>query len=394
MRRLICAVSAALSAAAVTGVSAQQVAGNEFNPAISLILNGRYSHYSVSLEDYELPGLPVPAEARPTTEGLTLDETELAVSANVDDKYYGLATAAIADAAGETEVELEEAYFETLALPRGFKIKAGKFLSDIGYLNPIHSHAWDFADTPLVYAAFLGTAYSDIGIQARWVAPTPVFLEIGGELMRGEAFPAAGAADHGTGAATLFVHIGGDVGTGSSWRAGFGKLAADASDRMSELAAGPTTFTGTSDLWVADFVWKWAANGNPRDRNFVIQGEYMQRDEAGSLAVETPLSGATGEYSGDHDGFYLQGVYQFRPRWRIGARYDRIEARNDVALAVSTPLQDAHVGERQSLMVDFSNSEFSRLRLQWNRDDTRPEHDDQIFLQYVMSLGAHGAHRF
>jgi hypothetical protein len=45
-------------------------------------------------------------------------------------------------------------------------------------------------------------------------------------------------------------------------------------------------------------------------------------------------------------------------------------------------------------MVDFSNSEISRLRLQWNRDRSRPEADTQVFLQYLMSLGAHGAHRF
>jgi hypothetical protein len=45
-------------------------------------------------------------------------------------------------------------------------------------------------------------------------------------------------------------------------------------------------------------------------------------------------------------------------------------------------------------MADFSNSEFSRVRLQLNRDDSGPETDDQIVLQYIMSLGAHGAHRF
>jgi len=45
-------------------------------------------------------------------------------------------------------------------------------------------------------------------------------------------------------------------------------------------------------------------------------------------------------------------------------------------------------------MVDFSNSEFSRFRMQYNRDDSRRQTDDQIILQYTMSLGAHGAHRF
>jgi hypothetical protein len=46
-------------------------------------------------------------------------------------------------------------------------------------------------------------------------------------------------------------------------------------------------------------------------------------------------------------------------------------------------------------MVDFSPSEFSRLRVQFSQDEARfDEKDKQIFVQYIMSLGAHGAHKF
>jgi hypothetical protein len=46
-------------------------------------------------------------------------------------------------------------------------------------------------------------------------------------------------------------------------------------------------------------------------------------------------------------------------------------------------------------MVDFSHSEFSRLRFQVNKDESRADaKDTQWYLQYVMSLGAHGAHAF
>ena len=57
--------------------------------------------------------------------------------------------------------------------------------------------------------------------------------------------------------------------------------------------------------------------------------------------------------------------------------------------------------KRYSLMVDWNPSEFSRVRLQVSRDVTRQNiatgeaiGDNQIFLQYVFSLGAHGAHQF
>lgn len=374
----------------------QQVSGNAFNPAISLILDGHYASYSRNPADYELPGFLLDEGAGLPSEGLSLDETELAISSNIDDKYYGSMTASLQQDNGETAVELEEAYVETLSLPKGLKVKAGRFLSEVGYLNPIHAHAWDFNDAPLAYVAMLNTAYADTGVQLRWVVPTTLFIELGGELMRGDSFPAAdGAASHGTGAWTVFAHVGGDVGPTSSWRAGLARLAADANDRASVFAGGSAAFTGSSDVTIADFVWKWAKNGNPRDRYYVVQAEYLHRSEDGTLAVSTLNVGdESGPYSGTQDGYYVQGVYQFRPRWRVGARFDRLDASNTVGVTAPTPLIASHRPSRVSAMTDFSNSEFSRLRLQVSRDDSGPSTDDQVVLQYIMSLGAHGAHRF
>ena len=48
-----------------------------------------------------------------------------------------------------------------------------------------------------------------------------------------------------------------------------------------------------------------------------------------------------------------------------------------------------------ALMLDWSNSEFSRIRLQFNRESfVKHDDDNQILLQYIMSLGAHPAHTF
>jgi len=50
---------------------------------------------------------------------------------------------------------------------------------------------------------------------------------------------------------------------------------------------------------------------------------------------------------------------------------------------------------RYSAMVDWNPSEFSRLRLQFNQDKSQLGlTDNQIFLQYIYSLGTHGAHKF
>ena len=59
------------------------------------------------------------------------------------------------------------------------------------------------------------------------------------------------------------------------------------------------------------------------------------------------------------------------------------------------PILGAYSPRRQSAMLDWSPSEFSRVRLQLSRDKSRAdEADNQVWLQYIMSLGAHGAHKF
>ncbi len=93
-------------------------------------------------------------------------------------------------------------------------------------------------------------------------------------------------------------------------------------------------------------------------------------------------------------------MYQFIPKWRVGARYDWLTADNDISNNSSGEFdilaQDSDDPKRYSLMVDWSNSEFARSRLQYNRDESRPdgETDDQLFLQYIHSIGSHPAHEF
>ena len=45
-------------------------------------------------------------------------------------------------------------------------------------------------------------------------------------------------------------------------------------------------------------------------------------------------------------------------------------------------------------MIEWSPSEFSRLRMQVIDDRVLDESDSLFQLQYIMSVGAHGAHEF
>jgi hypothetical protein len=68
---------------------------------------------------------------------------------------------------------------------------------------------------------------------------------------------------------------------------------------------------------------------------------------------------------------------------------------NNGPLFAGTILEDSGSSSRRdSLMIDWSLSEFSRLRMQFINDQVLPKTDQQWFLQYIMSIGAHGAHEF
>jgi len=366
--------------------------GSAFNPAIGVIFQGQAWNYANNPEEYSVQGFPLGGEAGPFDEGLAIGEAEINVSANVDDKFTAWLTASLAIEDGESIVEIEEAWLETTALPAGLSARFGRFFSGIGYVNNKHAHSWDFADQPLPYQVFLGDQYLDDGVQMRWIAPTDLYVEAGAEVFRGSRYPAAGSAHSGYGSKSLFVNVGGDIGSSSSWLAGVSHLSAKSVDRESGDESDPLLFNGDSDTTIAQFVWKWAPNGNWKQRNLVIQSEFFRRTEQGdySLSGAAPLA-----YDNDQWGWYLQAVYQPFPRWRFGTRIDSVSMDDAGLVFDGTPLAAPNDDPmRYSLMTDWSNSEFSRLRLQYTRDEAGPSDGNQWGLQYILSIGAHGGHSF
>ena len=384
-------------------IGSAHAATNNTNPDISLILDGRYAHYSNS-SAYELPGFMLGGEAGRDEQGFHLGHNELVISSNIDDLLYGKLTTAIADHEGETEVELEEAFIETMGLGHGMAIKAGRFYSDIGYMNNQHGHTWYFTDTPLIYTGLFGNQLIDDGIQLSWLAPTEIYFRFGLELTRGERFPAGGASNNGHGANSLFLKLGGDVGTSHAWQLGLSHWQAEIEGRTAGAHIHDTaiteipSFSGDSRISGIDFVWKWAPHGNSREQNLKIQAEYFERDENGTVELigSSPLESSS--YDGLQSGWYLQAVYQFMPRWRIGLRYDQLNSNNtgsDLLVLEEAGLDgNEYTPERKTVMLDYSRSENSRIRIQYAADDSYQDSDQQLLIQYIVTLGAHGAHKF
>jgi hypothetical protein len=377
--------------------SARPAGENAFNPAVSLILQGIAARSSLDPNTYRITGFaPSGGEVGPARRGFGLGESELVVTSNIDPYFRGQLVASLTP---EDTVEVEEAFFQTLGLGKGFTIKGGRFLSAIGYQNQIHQHAWDFQDAPLAYKALLGGRLNDDGVQLRWVAPTDLLVELGTELGQGRTFPGTAPNKNGTGLWTAFAHLGGDIGASTAWRTGLSYVRTSPQDRAipDVDALGTQAFTGRSNLWIADFILKWAPGGNATVTNFKLQGEYFRRKETGDLNFNNV---ASGDYASRQSGWYLQGVYQFMPQWRVGYRRDQLDhgtVSNGIGLtSTDSPLLLTDYNpKRNTLMVDWSPSEFSRIRLQLASDKSRVGMtDNQVLLQYIYSLGAHGAHTF
>src|SRR5262249_24072751 len=143
-----------------------------------------------------------------------------------------------------------------------------------------------------------------------------------------------------------------DVGESSTWRLGASMLRTVASGQGLELPNSDGSFTearfdGHTRVAVIDGVWKWAPNGNATRTNFKLQGEWLRSTRSGTMDGGALPSGMT------TTGWHLQGVYQFQPGWRVGLRTERL-----------TTDGQPERPRKNSLMVDWSASEFSRIRAQ------------------------------
>ena len=355
-------------------------AANAMNPGVSVVLNGNYVAMSRDPETARIPGYPLSDDAQLFPRGFSLGESEVTLAANVDPYFTANLTASFSR---DDTVSVEEAYVQTTALPAGLTLRGGRFFSAIGYLNERHAHNWSFIDMPLPYRAFLGNQYGDDGVQLRWLAPTPFFLELGGELYRGDHFPAGNANQNRPGAQTAFVHTGADINDDSSWLAALSYIHTEARD----LETAGEVFDGDDNLGIVSLVYKWAPGGNPTQRNLALSGEYFFGRKAGRF------NGV--QASRDQSGWYAQGVYQFAPRWSTGLRYAQLDKVGVPAPLIGTGYDGLGRTPRAVTgLIEYDTSEFARFRAEFTHDMSDRAANSQLLLQYTVVFGPHGAHRY
>ncbi len=311
---------------------------------------------------------------------------------------------------GRVEAELHETWLQTRSLPGGFQLRAGRFLSQVGYLNEKHPHSDDFVERPLLYRAFLGNHWFDDGVRLNWTAPTATFLQLGAELFNGrQLIPETATSSRRMGIAVLSAKLGGDLGASHGWQIGaswmYNRRQAAAHDEHGHDEHGDdehdhedmdadhahdhagahthgAAFSGRR-MWVIDAVWKWSPDGDGQRRQVRFVAEYAR------VSDPDPAAGPRDR----HEAATLGVVWRFAPQWEIGARTDW--------LRVWMPGEDGSVigslREHAAMLAwKPTHSQALRLQVTTQRDANGFENPARhsVALQYVVGFGAHGAHAF
>lgn len=418
----------------------QVSSGTAFNPAMSVIVDGAWYTDNVHGEASEIlseadgfamgHGHDHGGEGHghgALERGFNLREVELAFSATVD-PYFDAFVLLVFDG---DDVELEEAFVSTRALPAGLQMKFGKFLSDVGYINKQHPHSWDFFDRPLVSELLFGDhGIQETGVQLTWLAPTAHYLRLGVEALQGETAGIANyigevAAINGTerllGEAsgprlfTGFAKFAPDLGFNHAMQLGVSYGYANTFQNTVEHSTRYEDHDGSASFWGVDGVYKYTPAGSVGGRGaFKLQGEYYYRKRdidrrdvqfachpAGIDCADPEAQWQIGDvrneqsFTEKQDGYYLQALYGLAPRWNTGLRIDQVGLTNETGRGDGQRWDDSR---RYSAVLNFMPTEFSRLRLQYSRGDIAVDGEretfNQVFLQFQMSLGVHGAHTF
>ncbi len=351
-----------------------EVSANPANPDVSLVLDGFYKSEATALSE--------------RGRSFGLGHTELSLQSAIDDRLMGRFTTVFESHEGETEIEIEEAFINTTGLGMGLDMRFGRFLSQAGYLNSHHTHSDAFSERPVVYRALLGAHYFDDGVRLNVLIPTPFFWQIGVETFKGNRL-AGGVGDEPVGVYTFHTKIGGDISTSNSWQFGTSyirhKLKVMEDNHEEETHEGHShshnAVYSAENLYILDAVWKWAPLGNVRNQQLILSAEYIYADDLNEYASDDD----------NHEGWYASIVYRFHPQWALGIRQGEAKLKQ----AHGDHFHDQNL-EETDLMISWSHSHFSTIRLQYSRQQGAgfENVNNAVSLQYVMAIGAHGAHEF
>lgn len=339
----------------------------------------------------------------PRRRGFTLQSAELSVSGVVDPYFKAEMNANFSESA----VELEEAFITTTSLPYGLELEMGYFLTEFGRKNPSHAHVSDFADQALVKGRmFGGEGQRASGFRLATLLPLPWLSEVhvgmqspvGGltSSFRSTAATTIGGRPtvtrdtHSMGDMISLLRLVNGASLTSDWEAQLG---------LSGMVGPNSTGSSAETTMVgADLVLRW---DSPKQRQgypfFVLEAEAIQRTFEAEAGVTVPGGVAYGAADLEDWVWGVEGVYGFAPRWRAGLRYEQAGGEGASFTQLRSADPDRCDRTRLSPMLTYKPSEFSKITLQVNLDDTDHLTDNtqtSYWLSTEVLIGKHPAHNF
>jgi hypothetical protein len=329
-------------------------AAKALNPDISVIgdfigaLGGNSQQNSVSLQ-------PIPA--------FQMHESELGLQSIIDPYSRGDFFISF----GEEGVNLEEGYITFTALPGSFVAKVGKMRSVFGKVNMMHNHVLPWVERPIVSNNLVAgeDGINDAGFSVERILPAPkgIFLEATGQVFRGDSgdvFKSSQRSD-----VSAVAHLRGyrditestNIDLGVSYARGHNDLG--------------TNFL--THLYGVDATVRWKPLRRSIYHSFVGRSEFIWSDRQQLPTTQKAF------------GYYASADYQLARRWFLGGRYDHSDRSRDASLT----------DKGGSVVLTYWPSEFSQLRGQYRFTHYANNIDaNELFVQLIFSLGAHGAHPF
>lgn len=415
--------------AVLSGHSAANNNLNGFNPAIAMVLDGLYYHDNIDGEGGELVEQHNSVlhshaghahEHGGLEQGFNLRELEITLSGSVDSYFDASASVGLS----QSSSEIEEAWLRSRSLPYGLTLKAGKFLSAIGYHNEKHLHNWDFADQNLAYLSLFGEhGLSDNGVQISWLAPSVTYLLIGAELLQGSDLEQFGNRLDGAELVTEineefslslaeedlrlsqksapllttgYIRLAPDLGTRQALQLGASVSRHANQQAFHEETSDAFISQGSAYLYGIQAVYKRFAGSAHGKGALSLQAEAFHFDSSQTATWHSDAVQIGMPLSLRQQAAYLQGSWGFAPRWQVALRHAVSGLQAEI---VENGVREKITPSRQnSAALTWQPTEFSKLRLQFNHNNISSaagrDSFRQIMLQYNLSLGAHGAHTF
>ena len=320
----------------------------------------------------------------PNQRGFTVQGAELNLQGAVDPYFRGNANIVFQlDSGGESFVELEEAWLETLSLPMNLQLRAGQLLTEFGRINTQHPHTWAFVDEPLVNGRLLGPdGLRNPGVRLSWLAPTPFYSELFLSVQNSQGGTAHSFRNDNGGDLFLGrpVEQGRVTSLGDMLFAPRYAASFDLNDTQTLLVGASAAFgpngsgpgVGTQ-IYGVDTYWKWKPANAHAGFPFVSwQTEAMlRRYEAGAFGwrheCESDSYHAVPRETLTDWGLYSQLCWGFHPGWVAALRGDFVTRASKADYErINGDDPNRLPRWRISPNLTWYPSEFSKIRLQYN----------------------------